>query len=124
MRKERHECDSERSDVNQYNFVQNMTVFSYHQADKVPVQCIQARPDVCRERGVAADVFVPRAAAVGVRRGGAHRPGGPEDAHAIRRSVESVCSAAETRNFRGGLMPSLVLCLIIFKISPNKDILI
>lgn len=53
-------------------FVQNMTVFSYHQADKVPVQCIQARPDVCRERGVAADVFVPRAAAVGVRRGGAH----------------------------------------------------
>lgn len=82
-------------------FVQNMTVFSYHQADKVPVQRIQARPDVCRERGMAADVFVPRAAAVGVRRGGAYRPGGPEDAHAIRRSVGSVCSAAGTRNGRG-----------------------
>lgn len=47
------------------------------------MQRIQARSDVSGERGVAAHVLVPRAAAARVGRGGAHRHRRPAQAHAV-----------------------------------------
>lgn len=51
------------------------------------MQRVQERADVGGERGVAAHVLVPRAAAAHLGRRGAHRPARPQETHALRRSV-------------------------------------
>lgn len=51
------------------------------------MQRLQTRFDVCRERGMVANVLVPRTATSHLRRGGAYRFGRSQATHTVWRSV-------------------------------------